>query len=219
MCPVLPENAARLGPVIGVLVGPTAVGKSNLALAVAEHLSQQGRPCEIVNADSMLVYRGMDIGTAKPTPADRARVRHHLVDILEVTETATVADMQARARGAIADCAARGVLPLLVGGSALYVRAIVDDFTFPGTDPQVRAALERELAAVGAHELHRRLRRRDPAAAAQIEPGNGRRIVRALEVLALTGGPYAATLPARRYALPGVVQVGLRIDRTTLDRR
>lgn len=204
---------------IGVLVGPTAVGKSALALALAPQVSRTGRPGEIVSADSMLVYRGMDIGTAKPTVRERARVRHHLIDILDVTQTATVADLQVRARAAIEDCTTRGVLPLVVGGSALYVRAIVDDFRFPGTDPRLRADLEAELAAIGPERLHRRLTTLDPVAAAAILPGNGRRIVRALEVVALTGGPYAATLPGPDYHLPGVRQIGLRIDRPTLDAR
>jgi tRNA dimethylallyltransferase len=204
---------------IVVLVGPTAVGKSRLAVAVAQRLGATGRPAEIVNADSMLVYRGMDIGTAKPTIAERGGIRHHLIDVLDVRETATVADFQQRARAVIADCQDRGVVPVLVGGSALYVRAIVDDFRFPGTDPMLRAALEAELAAGGPEPLHRRLTELDPASAAQILPGNGRRVVRALEVIALTGDPFTATLPARDYALPGVVQIGLDIDRPRLDQR
>jgi tRNA dimethylallyltransferase len=202
-----------------VLVGPTAVGKSRLAVALARRLAAAGRPAEIVSADSMLVYRGMDIGTAKPTPAERGGVPHHLIDILDVRESATVADFQQRARAAIADCRDRGVVPVLVGGSALYVRAIVDDFRFPGTDPVLRAELEAELAAHGPEPLHRRLAELDPASAAQIRPANGRRVVRALEVIALTGDPFTATLPARRYALPGVVQIGLDIDRPRLDQR
>lgn len=204
---------------IVALVGPTAAGKSSLAVDLACRLAEAGRPCEIVNADSMLVYRGMDIGTAKPTPAERRQVRHHLIDILEVTETATVAEFQLLARGAIADCRRRGVIPLVVGGSALYVRAVLDDFRFPGTDPDLRRALEDELAAAGPAALHARLARLDPAAAGAILPGNGRRIVRALEVVSLTGGPYAASLPAHRYALPGVRQIGLALDRPALDRR
>jgi tRNA dimethylallyltransferase len=202
-----------------VLVGPTAVGKSRLAVALAQRLAAAGRPAEIVSADSMLVYRGMDIGTAKPTAAERGGIPHHLIDILDVRETATVADFQHRARAAIADCRERGVVPVLVGGSALYVRAIVDDFRFPGTDPVLRAELEAELAAYGPEPLHRRLAGLDPASAAQILPANGRRVVRALEVIALTGDPFTATLPARRYALPGVVQIGLDIDRPRLDQR
>jgi tRNA dimethylallyltransferase len=204
---------------IVVLVGPTAVGKSRLAVAVAQRLTGTGQPAEIVNADSMLVYRGMDIGTAKPTAAERGGIRHHLIDVLDVRETATVADFQQRARAVIADCQDRGVVPVLVGGSALYVRAIVDDFRFPRTDPTLRAELEAELAVVGPEPLHRRLAQLDPASAASILPGNGRRVVRALEVIALTGDSFTATLPARRYALPGVVQVGLDIDRALLDQR
>ncbi|MFT4164309.1 MAG: tRNA (adenosine(37)-N6)-dimethylallyltransferase MiaA [Microlunatus sp.] len=214
------SEAARASPVRTlVLIGPTASGKSGLAIALAERLIAAGQPAEIVNADSMLVYRGMDIGTAKPTIEERARVVHHLVDILDVTETATVAEFQSRARAAIADCHARGVVPVVVGGSALYIRAIVDEFSFPGTDPVVRAELEGELAALGPATLHERLAALDPAAAAAILPQNGRRIVRALEVIRLTGAPFAAQLPERRYRLPGVRQLGLAIDRPTLDVR
>ena len=204
---------------IVVLVGPTAVGKSSLAVSVAQRLTAAGQPAEIVSADSMLVYRGMDIGTAKPPAAERGGVPHHLVDVLDVRETATVADFQQRARAAIADCSDRGVVPVLVGGSALYVRAIVDDFRFPGTDPALRAELEAELAVAGPEPLHRRLAELDRASAAQILPANGRRVVRALEVIALTGDRFTATLPARQYVLPEVVQVGLDIDRDRLDRR
>ncbi|HET9871261.1 MAG TPA: tRNA (adenosine(37)-N6)-dimethylallyltransferase MiaA [Propionibacteriaceae bacterium] len=204
---------------IVVLVGPTAVGKSALALAVASRLGSTGVPAEIVNADSMLVYRGMDIGTAKPSLAERAGVPHHLLDILDITDTATVAEFQRLARAAIADCRHRSVVPILVGGSALYVRAIVDDFEFPGTDPALRAQLEAELAAVGAERMHARLASGDPGAAAQIEPANGRRIVRAMEVGLLTGKPYNAQLPSRTYRLPGVTQIGLDLDRPSLDIR
>jgi tRNA dimethylallyltransferase len=202
-----------------VLVGPTAAGKSALAVALAHRSRQAGQPAEVVNADSMLVYRGMDIGTAKPTEAERDGVPHHLLDVLDVTQTATVAEFQEMARAAIADCRARGVLPVVVGGSALYVRAVVDDFVFPGTDPQLRRRLETELEALGSETLHRRLGELDPAAAAVIGPGNGRRLVRALEVLQLTGRPYAATLPEHRYLLPDVVQIGLRVERPVLDAR
>jgi len=202
-----------------VLVGPTASGKSGLAVALARRYAAAGQPAEVVNADSMLVYREMDIGTAKPSPAERAGVVHHLIDILAMQDTATVADFQSLARAAIADCRDRGVVPIVVGGSALYVRAIIDHFDFPATDPQVRAELEIELAAVGARAMHERLARADPAAAAQIEPANARRVVRALEVLTLTGRPYSATLPERRYLLPEVVQIGLDIDRPSLDLR
>ncbi|MFL6027808.1 MAG: tRNA (adenosine(37)-N6)-dimethylallyltransferase MiaA [Friedmanniella sp.] len=202
-----------------VLVGPTAVGKSALAVALAHRYRRAGQPAEIVNADSMLVYRGMDIGTAKPTAAEQQGVRHHLLDVLDVSRTATVAEFQQMARAAIADCRERGVLPVVVGGSALYVRAVVDDFVFPGTDADLRRRLETELALRGPETLHRRLAERDPAAAAAIGPGNGRRLVRALEVLELTGGPYPATLPEHRYLLPDVVQIGLAIERSVLDVR
>ena len=202
-----------------MIVGATATGKSTLAVALARRLTAAGRTAEVVNADAMLVYRGMDLGTAKPTPDERAGVRHHLIDILDVTETSTVAEFQRLARAAIADCRDRGVLPVVVGGSALYVRAVVDDFEFPGTDPVLRGKLEAEIATVGAPALHARLTSVDPAAAARIEPGNGRRIVRALEVITLTGRPYAATLPGYTYRLPAVRQIGLRIDRPTLDVR
>ncbi len=202
-----------------VIVGPTAVGKSSLAMRLARRYRAAGRETEIVNADSMLVYRGMDIGTAKPSVAERTEVPHHLIDILDITETASVAEFQRLARVAIEDCRRRQVLPLVVGGSALYVRAIVDEFEFPGTDPALRAALEEDLDRVGSEVLHERLSSLDPASAAAILPGNGRRIVRALEVIALTGRPFAATLPKRHYLLPDVVQIGLDVDRPALDAR
>jgi tRNA dimethylallyltransferase len=202
-----------------VLVGPTAVGKSALAVALAERFGEDRQPAEVINADSMLIYRGMHIGTAKPTAAERRHVPHHLIDIADIHEPATVAEFQRLARTAIAGCRSRGVVPIVVGGSALYIRAIIDDFAFPGTDPELRAQLEDELARLGPHLLHARLAERDPAAAAKIEPGNGRRIVRALEVLALTGRPFRASLPPHRYVLPDVIQIGLDIDRATLDRR
>ena len=202
-----------------VLVGPTAAGKSSLAIDLALRFRVGDRDAEIVNADSMLLYRGMDIGTAKPSLAERRGVRHHLIDILNVTETSTVANFQQLARRAIADCRSRGVVPIVVGGSALYVRAIVDDFRFPGTDPVLRAELEAELSRTGPEALHRRLAQLDPAAASTIEPGNGRRIVRALEVGRLTGGPFQARLPVHEYFLPDVLQIGLDIDRAELDRR
>jgi tRNA dimethylallyltransferase len=202
-----------------VLVGATGVGKSGLAAGLARRYALEGQPAEIVNADSMLVYRGMDIGTAKPSEAERAEIRHHMVDVLKVSQPATVAEFQQLARAAIADCEARGVIPIVVGGSALYVRAIIDDFKFPGTDPSIRARLESELASQGAEQMYQRLRVVDPAAADRILPGNTRRIIRALEVIELTGDSFTAVLPDRRYWLPHVVQIGLAIDRATLDQR
>lgn len=204
-------------PVVA-LNGPTASGKTAVAVAVAHGLAASGIAAEVVNADSMLVYRGMDIGTAKPTLAERGGVPHHLIDILDVTDTASVAEFQTLARTAIAACRSRGVVPLLAGGSALYVHAILDDFEFPGTDPEVRGRLEAELAETGPAELHRRLAAIAPEAAAGILPGNGRRIVRALEVIELTGS-YTSTLPSWRYALPDVLQFGLQVPRELLDER
>ncbi len=200
-------------PIVAV-VGPTAVGKSDLALDLAEALGG-----EVVNTDSMQLYRGMDIGTAKLLPQDRRGIRHHLLDVLDVRETATVAEFQAWARAAVADCRSRGVVPVLVGGSALYTRAVIDRFDFPGTDPALRARLEEELAGVGAPELHRRLAARDPDAARQILPGNGRRVVRALEVVELTGRPFSASLPAREYVDAATVQVGIDCPRPVVDDR
>jgi tRNA dimethylallyltransferase len=202
-----------------VLVGATAAGKSSLAVELALRFAAAGRRAEVINADSMLLYRGMDIGTAKPSIVERRGVRHHLIDVLDVTETSTVADFQRLARDTITECRTRNVVSIVVGGSALYVRAIVDDFDFPGTDPALRAELEAELTRIGSQSMHLRLASVDPAAAAAIEPANGRRIVRALEVGQLTGRPYAATLPAHSYLLPGVAQIGLAIDRAELDRR
>ncbi|HHU38500.1 MAG TPA: tRNA (adenosine(37)-N6)-dimethylallyltransferase MiaA [Propionibacterium sp.] len=201
-----------------VLNGPTASGKSSLAVEVAVTLMGRGHPAEVVNTDSMLVYRGMDIGTAKPTSAERRGVPHHLVDIMDVTQTASVADFQVLARATIEACRARGVLPIVVGGSALYMRAILDHFEFPGTDAAVRARWEAELDRVGSEAMHAVLAERAPATAAEILPGNGRRIVRALEVLELTGG-HTPNLPAWTYALEGVVAVGLELDRAVMDRR
>lgn len=205
-------------PPLVVLNGPTASGKSSLAIRVAQQLTRRGHPSEIVNADSMLVYRGMDIGTAKPTVAELAAVPHHLVDILDVTQTSTVADIQALAREVIARLRAEGIVPVLVGGSALYVHAIVDDFDFPGSDPQVRARHEARLAEVGPYALHAELAQRAPEAAASMDPGNGRRIVRALEVLELTG-ELRPRLPQWTYTLERVLQYGLEIDREVMDRR
>jgi tRNA dimethylallyltransferase len=201
-------------PLVVAVVGPTAAGKSDLAVALSKHLDG-----EVVNADAMQVYRGMDIGTAKISAAERAGVPHHLLDILDVTETATVAEFQQLARTAIDDCIDRQRTPVLAGGSALYVRAILDDFVFPGTDPVVRARLEAELDAHGSGVLHSRLQAIDPKAAEQILPSNGRRIVRALEVVEITGGPYVATLPEHRYVYPGAIQVGLDVPRPELDAR
>ncbi len=202
----------RAAPVIAV-VGPTAAGKSALAVRLALALGG-----EVINADSMQLYRGMDIGTAKLTADERHGVPHHLLDIWDVRQAANVADYQRLARSAIDDVTARGQVPILAGGSGLYIRAALEDLSFPGTDPQVRERLEAELARDGPTAMHARLARLDPAAAASILPSNGRRIVRALEVIELSGGPFTAALPAYESSCPAV-QIGVRIPREELDRR
>jgi tRNA dimethylallyltransferase len=201
-----------LRPVIAV-VGPTAAGKSDLSLELASALDG-----EVINADSMQLYQGMDIGTAKLTAAERGQVPHHLLDIWPVTRAASVSEYQELARAAIEDIQQRGRTAILVGGSGLYIRAAVDNLQFPGTDPEVRASLEEELASVGPAALHARLAATDPAAAAAILPGNGRRIVRALEVIQLSGTTFTATLPAFESVFP-VVQLGVTLPRAALDQR
>jgi tRNA dimethylallyltransferase len=195
------------------VVGPTAAGKSALAMALAKAMDG-----EIVNADSMQLYRGMDIGTAKVTGREREQTPHHLLDIWPVTRAASVADYQALARAALDGIAARGRTPLLVGGSGLYVRAALDDLHFPGTHDATRQRLEAELAVEGAAPLYERLRSLDPDAAAAILPGNGRRIVRALEVIEITGRPFTATMPGYTQARPAV-QLGVTSSRPDLDAR
>lgn len=200
-------------PIVAV-VGATASGKTGLSLDLAGRLGG-----EVVNTDAMQVYRGMDVGTAKLPPEQRRGIPHHLLDTLTVKDPATVAEFQQWARAAIAELRARGRTPVLVGGSALYVRAILDRFEFPGTDEAVRTRLEAELAEVGPAALHDRLRAVDPDAADRILVENGRRIVRALEVVEITGRPFTASLPTMEYVDPLTVQVGLDIDRPTLDAR
>ncbi len=195
------------------VVGATATGKSRLAITLARALGG-----EVVNADSMQLYRGMDIGTAKEPAAARQGVPHHLLDIWPVTQPANVADYQKLAQATIDDIAARGRVPVLAGGSGLYVRAALDDLHFPGTDSGTRARLEDELARLGPAALHARLATLDPAAATAILPGNGRRLVRALEVIELTGRPFTATLPSYAQVRPAV-QIGLTLPRPELDVR
>jgi len=199
-------------PVIAV-VGPTATGKTALAVELARHLGG-----EVVNADSMQLYRGMDIGTAKPDEAERGGVPHHLLDLWHVRQPASVAEYRDRARDEIDRLRTAGIVPLLVGGSGLYIRAVLDELDFPGTDAAVRARLEQELADVGPAALHARLAGLDPAAGAAVLPSTGRRIVRALEVIELTGGPFRAQLPEPTPHYPAVV-VGLDRDPAELDAR
>ena len=206
----------NMGAHVIAVVGATATGKSRLAIALARRLGG-----EIVNADSMQLYQGMDIGTAKEPEAARQGVPHHLLDIWPVTRTANVADYARLARAAIDDITARGRVPLLAGGSGLYVRAALGDLDFPGTDDRIRARLEAELARLGPAALHDRLARLDPAAATAILPGNGRRIVRALEVIEISGRPFVATMPAFEPQAQDrpVIQIGLSLPRAELDER
>ena len=196
------------------VVGPTATGKSDLALQLAERLDG-----EVINADAMQLYRGMDIGTAKLPVGERRGIPHHQLDVLDVTETASVAAYQREARAAAEDVLARGRTPILVGGSGLYVQAFVDDLSFPGTDPQVRQKYEDELAELGPVALHRKLAELDPVAAESILTSNGRRIVRALEVIEITGAPFSANLPTPGPPRYGTVLVGLDRPAEDLDDR
>ncbi|MEN8652301.1 tRNA (adenosine(37)-N6)-dimethylallyltransferase MiaA [Streptomyces sp. 21So2-11] len=206
------RNAATAPRVIAV-VGPTAAGKSDLGVALAQHFDG-----EVVNADSMQLYRGMDIGTAKLTPEERDGVPHQLLDIWDVTEAASVAEYQRLARVQIDRLLAEGRTPVLVGGSGLYVRGAIDALDFPGTDPAVRARLEEEVTLRGPGALHARLAAADPAAGRAILPSNGRRIVRALEVIEITGQPYTANLPGHE-SVYDTVQIGVDVARPELDAR
>ena len=214
---------AQLPPVVA-LVGATGTGKSDLAIAVAKSLAEKGVTAEIVNADAMQLYRGMDIGTAKVPESQRGGIPHHVFDIWEVTREASVADYQGIARAAIRDVQSRGAVPLLVGGSGLYVSAVLYEFEFPGTDPAVRARLEERLEAEGIEVLLADLAAKDPLAAAAIDSKNTRRVIRALEVIEVTGTPFGAGLDAEhRPWQEGTLVFGLHRDREglveALDRR
>ncbi|MGW2400382.1 tRNA (adenosine(37)-N6)-dimethylallyltransferase MiaA [Kitasatospora sp. NPDC001664] len=200
-------------PRVVSVVGATAAGKSDLAVAIACSLGG-----EVINTDSMQLYRGMDIGTAKLTQEERGGIPHHLLDVWDVTETASVAEYQRLARAEMDRLLAEGRTPVLVGGSGLYVRAAIDEMDFPGTDPAVRARLEAELAEQGPYVLHQRLAVLDPAAAEAVLTSNGRRIVRALEVIEITGQPFTANLPSNT-AVYETVQIGVQVPRPELDQR
>ncbi|MFF0742356.1 tRNA (adenosine(37)-N6)-dimethylallyltransferase MiaA [Streptomyces sp. NPDC004111] len=206
-------RTAAPAPRVIAVVGPTAAGKSDLGVALAQHFGG-----EVVNADSMQLYRGMDIGTAKLTTEERGGVPHHLLDIWDVTVTANVAEYQRLARKEIDRLLAEGRTPVLVGGSGLYVKGAIDAMEFPGTDPEVRARLEAELAERGPGALHQRLAGADPAAGSAILPSNGRRIVRALEVIEITGRPFTASLPGHE-SVYDTVQIGVDVARPELDER
>jgi tRNA dimethylallyltransferase len=196
------------------VVGPTAAGKSDLGVELARRFGG-----EVINADAMQLYRGMDIGTAKLSVAERRGVPHHLLDVLDVTETASVAAYQRQTRELMERLIADGVTPVLVGGSGLYVQAVLDELEFPGTDAALRSRLEAELALVGSEALHARLAVLDPVAATAILSSNGRRVVRALEVIELTGRPFSANMPRRGDARYGTVQIGIDRDVAELDAR
>jgi tRNA dimethylallyltransferase len=205
-------------PLLAV-VGPTGTGKSDLAIALARYLTESGRPSEIINIDSMQFYKGMDIGTAKLPESERGGVPHHLFDFLEITEESTAANYQELARPLIEHLQARGVIPILVGGSMLYIAAVLNDFNFPGTDAELRAQLEADLEEFGSVELHRRLAKIDPIAAERIIPQNGRRVVRALEIVTMTGQPFAAALPEVPEEWQPSLQIGLNGPREELITR
>jgi tRNA dimethylallyltransferase len=198
-----------------VICGATATGKSDIALDIAEQIG-----AEIINADSMQLYRGMDIGTAKLKVSERRNIAHHMLDVLDVTEDSTVAWYQERARSAIAEIHGRGLHAVIVGGTGLYIKAILDDLNFPDTDPQVRANLEKLGEEFGAHYLFERLEELDPAAALAIDRANIRRIIRALEVIEITGKPFTANLPREDSSrFPDALQFGLVMDREHLRDR
>jgi len=199
-----------------VIVGATGTGKSELSLGVAEGLFARGVSAEIVNADAMQLYRGMNVGTAKLSVDERRGIPHHLLDVLDPTDEASVADYQTDARAAIEEIERRRAVPILVGGSGLYVSSVIHDFRFPGTDPGVRARLEAELAVLGPGQLYARLKQRDPSAAASIGPSNGRRLVRALEVIEITGEEFGSGLPEDKEPWRDTIIMGLQAPRDEL---
>ncbi|MEY4320599.1 MAG: hypothetical protein RLZZ471_540 [Actinomycetota bacterium] len=201
------------------VVGPTGTGKSELGLRIAEEIISHGGKAEIVNTDSMQFYRGMDIGTAKLSLEERRGINHHMLDVLEIQDESTAAEYQAQVRPLITDMQSRGITPILVGGSMLYIAAALNTFEFPERDESIRAELEADLEKFGSHTMHRRLAELDPLAASRIEPENGRRVVRALEIVTITGEPFAAALPEKTESWQPVLEIGLNSDRAHLVER
>lgn len=201
------------------VVGPTGTGKSELGLRIAEEIISHGGKAEIVNTDSMQFYRGMDIGTAKLAIHERRGIQHHMLDVLEIQDESTAAEYQLQVRPLILDLQTKGVTPILVGGSMLYIAAALNTFEFPERDEDIRAELEAELEKFGSHTLHRRLAELDPLAASRIDPENGRRVVRALEIVTITGEPFAAALPEKTESWQPVLEIGLNSDRAHLVER
>lgn len=201
------------------VVGPTGTGKSDLAISIAENLISQGRPAEIINADSMQFYRGMNIGTAKLPENERKGIAHHMIDVLDIKDESTAAEYQKQVRPIIEEMQSRATTPILVGGSMLYVAAALNTFEFPARDETLRAELELELEQFGSPAMHNRIRQLDATAASRIDPANGRRVVRALEILILTGEPFAAELPAETTSWQPVIEIGLNSERSHLVER
>lgn len=203
-------------PKLIAVVGPTGAGKSDLAIAIAKQIIAAGGKAEIVNCDSMQFYKGMDIGTAKLSVAEREGIPHHLIDWLEITDESTAAEYQAVARPLIEKLQANEVVPIMVGGSMLYITAVLNNFEFPARDEHLRAKLEADLIEFGPHEMHRRLKAIDPVAASRIIPENGRRSVRAIEIVTLTGEPFAAALPDEPEDWQPVLEIGINGNREDL---
>lgn len=201
------------------VVGPTGTGKSDLSISIAQRITQAGGRAEIINSDSMQFYRGMNIGTAKLSLEERAGIKHHLIDVLDITDESTAADYQKQARPIVELLQSQGITPIVVGGSMLYVAALLNTFEFPERNEQLRAQLEADLLEHGPHEMHRRLAAIDPSAASRIIAANGRRSVRALEVVMTTGEPFAAALPAETESWQPVLEIGLNSDRAHLVQR
>ncbi|MEN9714494.1 MAG: hypothetical protein RLZZ164_1158 [Actinomycetota bacterium] len=206
-------------PRLIAVVGPTGTGKSDLALDLAESIIASGGKAEIINSDSMQFYRGMNIGTAKLPVGDRRGIEHHMLDILDIRDESTAAEYQARVRPLILELQARNVTPVMVGGSMLYVAAALNTFEFPVRDEDLRAELETELERDGSQAMHRRVAELDPIAASRLDPANGRRVVRALEILLLTGEPFAAALPEKTESWQPVLEIGLNSERAHLVER
>lgn len=201
------------------VVGPTGTGKSDLGLRIAEEIISHGGKAEIVNTDSMQFYRGMDIGTAKLSLEERRGINHHMLDVLEIQDESTAAEYQSQVRPLITEMQSRGITPILVGGSMLYIAAALNTFEFPDRDESIRADLESDLEKFGSHTMHRRLAELDPLAASRIDPENGRRVVRALEIVTITGEPFAAALPEKTESWQPVLEIGLNSDRAHLVER
>jgi len=211
--------STAIAPELICIVGPTGSGKSNMAINIALNLASKGIKAEIVNADSMQLYKGMDIGTAKVPVSERAGIVHHLLDWLEIEEENTAARYQIQARKVIAQLIDNGVLPIVVGGSMLYIAALINTFEFPGRDEALRAQLEQDLIDLGPIAMHKRLELLDEVAASRIEPQNGRRTVRALEIVMITGEPFAASLPEQFESFLPVLEIGLNSAREHLVER